>query len=347
MTNNTSSRILPLEGAYPCAILLSWPHQNTDWSDKIKEVRDYYLQLIEILININVPVIIVGPNLTAIKSHFGDYSDKIILFECDTNDTWTRDFGPITVKEKGEWIICDFKFNGWGLKFAACYDNLVTSKLHRSNLFKAEYENHLGFVLEGGSIESDGNGTIMTTSRCLCSPNRNGNLSKAKIEMYLKKYLGAEQVLWLKYGELQGDDTDAHIDTLARFGIKNRIIYTRCYKDKDSHYTELEKMRIELEGFKNINGDSYELIDLPLPDPIFDNEGNRLPATYANYLITPTHIIMPSYGQSENDEIARKKLMYAYEKDVIQLNSNILITQHGSLHCATMQIPISIINLEG
>lgn len=343
-----TNRLLPAEGAYDPVILLSWPHERSDWADVLDEVNRYYERLTDILVGIGLDVIIVTPqanNINAFRRRL-TASDKVKIFECRTNDTWSRDFGPIVVNSNSEWIINDFKFNGWGLKFPACYDNLITSQLCSEGALLGKYENNLGFVLEGGSIESDGAGSIMTTWRCLGSPNRNGNLSRSEIENRLKETLGAKQILWLENGELAGDDTDAHIDTLARFCGDQKIIYTGCDDYNDVHFMSLERMKQELRNFRNVKGEPYELIELPLPDPLFDAEGLRMPATYANYLITPSHIIMPSYGQSEKDLLAATILKNAYNKEVIAIDSQILITQHGSLHCATMQMPKELINLK-
>lgn len=344
-TNIDSRRQLPPEGEYLPVILLSWPHGNSDWADKLDEVSAFYQEFTRLLLSENIKVLVVTPDVENVKTQLGDdsYSPLIRFFECETNDTWTRDFGFITLKTDKGWVACDFKFNGWGLKFPSCFDNLVTSRLYSAGLIKSSYENHLNFVLEGGSIESDGEGTILTTSNCLLSPNRNGGFDKTQIETYLKSSLGAKRILWIENGALEGDDTDSHIDTLARLGVKNRILFTGCDNPSDSHYPALSKMKEELSRLTTLSGQKYQLIELPLPDPIFDDEGNRLPATYANYLVTPRCVFLPVYGQPEKDALAKQLVEKAYERAVLTIDCKILTTQHGSLHCATMQLPEEII----
>jgi len=197
----------------------------------------------------------------------------------------------------------------------------------------------IDFVLEGGSIESDGLGTIMTTTKCLCNPNRNGGLSKNEVEEKFKEYFGAKRVLWLDYGYLVGDDTDSHIDTLARFVSKDTIVYVQCLDEQDEHYDELKKMEEQLLSFRTIEDEPYKLIALPLPSAKFDNEGNRLPATYANFLITNEALIYPTYSLKE-DKIVHEIFKELFvNKEIIPVECSRLIEEGGSLHCSTMQIP--------
>ncbi len=332
---------MPGEWAPQDAILISWPHEDTDWNYMLQEVQDCYLQIASAVTE-HENLIIVTPNPESVKQQLQvlPNQDKIHIYKVETNDTWARDFGPITILDHQKPIALDFKFNGWGLKFAACKDNLINRNLAAASLFAAPIQNHLNFVLEGGSIESDGNDTIMTTSNCLLSPNRNGEFSKHQIEDYLKNAFGAKQILWVDHGDLEGDDTDSHIDTLARFAPNNTIIYTECLNKEDSHYEEILKMGNQIKEFKNIDGNAYNFVTVPLPDPIFDEDGLRLPATYANFLITNNSVLVPIYNQPENDKLALsaiKKAMPDY--NIIGIDCNALIKQHGSLHCVTMQLP--------
>lgn len=317
-----NSRRLPAEWEGHNAILLTWPHRGTDWRGMLPEVRDCYNHIIEaILPHEQVLLVVQEPRA---KSQEPRAESGISTAVIKTNDTWTRDYGPITVEEDGRFIPLDFKFNGWGLKFAANYDNLVTRQLP----LLRPVESHQGFVLEGGSIESDGNGTIMTTESCLLSPNRNGGMSQAEITEYLKKSLGAKQVLWLKKGYVQGDDTDGHIDTLARFAPDNTIVYS----------PNPEGISSELLEFTNIEGKKYSLIQLPIPE-VIEYQGEELPATYANFLIIPGAVLMPTYGQPKKDGEAAYKLSLAFpEREILPIDCRALIKQHGSLHCATMQL---------
>lgn len=341
MTTTASDiRRMPAEWELSSAVLLSWPHENTDWNYMLDEVTACYRQLVEAFAARHIPVVIVAPDTAAVKQQLtGIETSGILFFDVATNDTWTRDFGPITVEEGDSLKVLDFKFNGWGLKFAACFDNLVTSKMCGASLIVAPRENHLSFVLEGGSIESDGNGTILTTAECLMSPNRNGAMSRAEIEAYLKSALGAKRILWLNSGALAGDDTDSHVDTLARIAPHDTIIFTGCDDPADCHYASLKAMEDEICQLRTVDDRPYNLIRLPLPDAQFDEEGNRLPATYCNYLVLPEAVFMPTYGNPLKDMTAAQMLQMVFEKEVVSIDCRPLIKQHGSLHCATMQLP--------
>ena len=261
--------------------------------------------------------------------------DKITYVEIPSNDTWARDHGGITVMEDAKPIVLDFTFNGWGMKFPANLDNQITRQLFEKNIFpdNVKYQNRLNFVLEGGSIESNGQGTILTTAECLLSENRN-NLSKEEIEAKLKEYLGAERILWLHHGYLAGDDTDSHVDTLARFCSPDTIAYVKCDDENDEHYSELKKMEEEIFSFSPLGVGG---IPLPMADAVYDENGDRLPATYANFLIINDAVLMPTYN-SPKDEIARGQLQKAFpDREIIGIDCLALIKQHGSLHCVTMQ----------
>lgn len=312
----------------------------------LDEVTECYKNIVKAITR-HQPIVIVAPDCDTVKQCLSDIKPQypISYITVPTNDTWTRDFGAITTIYNGKWQICDFKFNGWGLKFASDKDNLVTRAMCENHFFKGEYCNYLGFVLEGGSIESDGKGTLLTTSTCLMSPNRNGDLNRAQIEQKLKDCLGANRILWIENGALAGDDTDSHIDTLARMAPNDTIIYVGCQDSSDEHYTCLKEMSIELKTLKTAAGKPYNLIELPLPDAIYDEDGVRLPATYANYLVTPKALYMPVYGQPMKDLMARQMLQIVFDQEIIEIDCRALIKQHGSLHCATMQLPKQIISI--
>ena len=255
-----------------------------------------------------------------------------MLYEVITNDTWARDHGGITVFEDGRPVVCDFTFNGWGMKFAANFDNQITAQLFAQGVFEGySYKNCLKFVLEGGSIESDGKGTLLTTAECLLSDNRN-NLSREEVEIRLKQYFGVDQVLWLNHGYLAGDDTDSHVDTLARLCPNDVITYVQCDDEADEHYDELKKMKKELVDFRTLDGKPFHLIPLPMADAVFV-DGERLPATYANFLIMNKAVLVPVYD-SPKDNMALQQLQKAFpDREVIGIDCNALIKQHGSLHC--------------
>ena len=345
MTNKPEVR-LPSEWEPNGAVILSWPHEQTDWAPILDEVTECYVAIANAIAEEAI-VVIAAPDTSVPRKLLerNPNPDRFVFFDCQTNDTWARDFGPITVRIDGKFAICDFKFNGWGLKFAADKDNLITSKMSRAGLIKADYINCLSFVLEGGSIESDGKGTLLTTSECLLSPNRNGGMSKEEIEEYLKKRFGLSQVLRPNHGALAGDDTDSHIDTLARLAPNDIILYTSTDDTTDGHFQELKLMEDELKTMRTLEGMPYNLIALPLPDAIYD-EGERLPATYANFLILEKSILMPSYGQAKKDWLASQIIKIAFpDHEVKMIDCRALIKQHGSLHCVTMQIPKEILTL--
>ena len=339
---------MPAEWAEQDAVLIAWPHPDTDWNYMLDEVEACYMSVAEAISNHETLIIATPqPDLVSSKLAHLPHRNRICIVDIDTNDTWARDFGPITVETDGVPVALDFKFNGWGLKFASDKDNLINRALKNKGFIAAELVNHLGFVLEGGSIESDGNGTIMTTSNCLLSPNRNGEMSRQDIQDYLMQQFGARQVLWVDHGELAGDDTDSHIDTLARFLPGNIIAYTRCQDSNDCHYAELELMHRQIAAFVNADGKPYGLVTLPLPEPIFDDDGLRLPATYANFLITNRCLLVPTYNQPELDHLALQALQAAVPSHkVVGIDCRALIKQHGSLHCITMQLPKGSTNIK-
>jgi agmatine deiminase len=193
-------------------------------------------------------------------------------------------------------------------------------------------------VLEGGSIESDGEGTILTTSRCLCNPNRNGGMGRDKIEQRLEEHLGATSVLWLDHGYLAGDDTDSHIDTLARFVNTETIVYVNCTDNQDEHYEELQKMREELQAMRRKDGKPYSLIPLPMCEAKYSKSGDRLPATYANFLITNSAVLYPTYNDKSDKRVGEILSELFADREIIPINCLRLIEQGGSLHCSTMQV---------
>lgn len=331
-------------------IFLALPNENTDWNYILQEAIDQYKRLVEAIVREGLHVILLCPSREEAEKIF-DMSvlSDITFVETEYNDTWTRDYGPITILKHGELRCLDFGFNGWGLKFASDQDNQVNRRLNEKFLFtKGLYRNETSFILEGGSIDTDGKGTVLTTTRCLCSPNRNGYLSKHEADQELRKRLGAEHVLFLDYGALIGDDTDSHIDTLARMAPDNIILFTGCKDIDDPQFEELLKMRAQLSMFRNAEGEPYNLVELPLPSAIYDDNGGRLPATYANYLVTENVIFMPTYNQPEKDELAMQTVRIAFpHHKVVGVDCRVLIKQHGSLHCATMQLPKGTIGFRG
>lgn len=333
---------------YPqSAVQLTWPHEDTDWRPILDEVIPCFVSIAKEIIK-REKLLIVCRDKEEVCAQLGEVDDSRIIFcEMETNDTWARDHGGISVMEEKTLAIFDFMFNGWGMKFPANYDNKITHNLFDKDIF-AEVVLRVDmqpFVLEGGSIETDGKGTLLTTAKCLLSINRNEYLAEGHVEYYLKKCFGVKRVLWLNHGYLAGDDTDSHIDTLARFCNENTIAYVQCTDESDEHFKELSAMEKELGKFRQRNRKPYNLIPLPMADRV-EWEGERLPATYANFLIINGAVLVPFYN-SPKDEVAKAALQEAFpDREIIGINCLPLIKQHGSLHCVTMQYPEGFINLE-
>lgn len=345
MNNNI---LLPSEWHPQSAIQLTWPHENTDWEYMLEEVTACFVVLATEIMK-RQKLIIVCANKDVVKYELKEqsiYFDNLQLIELPSNDTWARDHGGISVFNNNKKQIYDFTFNGWGLKFASNFDNQITRGLFANNIINNDVDivNKKNFTLEGGAIESDGKGTLLTTSECLLSPNRNSYFSKEEIENYLKEIFGLNRVLWLDYGYLAGDDTDSHIDTLARFCDEHTIAYVKCDDRNDEHYDALLKMEKQLKSFVDYEGNPYYLIPLPMATPVYDEDNERLPATYANFLIMNDAVLLPFYNDKVKDEEARIRLQKAFPtKEIIGIDCSVLIRQHGSLHCVTMQYPEGVI----
>lgn len=332
---------MPAEWEKQQCTILSFPHEKTDWHnpDNPSELKAALSPFIRIAqaIAYGQAVYILCQDKTATASLFC-YPRNLTFIEIPTNDTWIRDYGYISIFNNHEKELLDFTFDGWGGKFNANLDNSVNSRLHKKGYMGTTSLKNIDFVLEGGSVESDGEGTLLTTSRCLCNPNRNGGLNKLQVEKYLTTYLGMQRILWLDYGYLAGDDTDSHIDTLARFVNKTTIMYVQCNDKNDEHYQELTNMQTQLESFRTLHGKPYTLIPLPMPHAIMDQKKQRLPATYANFLITNHAILYPTYDD-EHDLIVHEIFKNFFTgREIIPINCLKLIEQGGSLHCSTMQV---------
>ena len=333
-----SSRF-PAEWEEQSGILLTWPDELTDWANIMYEVLPVYEQIAcEILKQ--EKLLVVCRNKQLLPS-FIINSPSTIIHEMEINDTWARDHGPLFIIENGRFVLLNFCFNGWGNKFPASYDNQITPNLVSSKTFSTSirFLDFSSFVFEGGSIESNGKGCLMTTSQCLLSDHRNPHLNKKEIEQFLLKNLHSQKIIWLNHGFLEGDDTDSHIDTLARFCNENTIAYVKCQYKKDIHYDSLMRMEEELLS----EGDCFNLIPLPFPDAVFDEDRNRLPATYANFLILNKAILLPVFGVDQDAEAFEVMKKLFPTRQIIAINSLPLIKQHGSIHCITMQFPYGVL----
>jgi agmatine/peptidylarginine deiminase len=309
-------------------VQLTWPHKDTDWAPILPEITSVYEEMAREIAKRESLLIVAPEGLTSHLSPLTSY-----LLTLTSNDTWARDHGFISVEDNGNLILLDFCFNGWGEKFEAAFDNAINRHLYDQELVRGTYENHLDFVLEGGSIESDGKGTVFTTTCCLMAPHRNQPLTQAQIEDRLKQYLGAERIVWINHGSLIGDDTDGHIDTLVRICPDDTLLYIGA----DADHPDLLAMEGELRTLRTFDGRPYRLLRLPLPRPIYDG-GDRLPATYANYLVINGAVLVPTYAQPDLDAEALRTIALAYpDREIVPIDCRPVIRQHGSLHCCTMQ----------
>ena len=327
---------LPAEWEPQWGVQLTWPHAQTDWAPMLSEITATYEEMAR-EISKREHLLIVSPEGKDL-SHLN--AQQLIL---NSNDTWARDHGFITLTDdKGHLRLLDFRFNGWGEKFPAELDNALNRQLYDNGVLEGEYVDCLDFVLEGGSIESDGKGTVFTTTGCLTAPHRNEPMTQKEIEERLKHDLHAERILWIDHGQLTGDDTDGHIDTLVRICPNDTLLYIGCDDPEDEQYEELRLMEEQLKTFRTLEGKPYHLLKLPMPRPIYDG-ADRLPATYANFLVINDAVLCPTYAQPDLDVEALRRIGEAFpNREIIGIDCRPVIRQHGSLHCCTMQFPCGL-----
>lgn len=327
-------------------VQLTWPHEATDWQPYLDAITETYVEMARTIAEREM-LLVVTPDIEGVKELLQGRVDmgRVLLHECPTDDTWARDHAFLTLvadmpEGGGEMRLLDFCFNGWGRKFEAEKDNAINRSLFpllQTVLPSPVYEDHLDFVLEGGSIESDGQGTLFTTTGCLLAANRNQPLTKQEIEQQLISRLHAKRVLWIDHGHLAGDDTDGHIDTLVRIAPNDTLLYIGTDDTADEHYADLKAMEEQLRTFRTMDGRPYRLLRLPLPAPIYDGK-DRLPATYANYLVLNGAVLVPTYGQPLCDRQAIETIQQAFPgREMVLVDSRTIIRQHGSVHCCTMQ----------
>lgn len=322
-------------------VMIAWPHADTDWVDLLETAEFTYRALARAILEVeNLLVVCRDPaHAEKIRAELAITGAELarLHFACAPyNDTWARDFGPLTVLRDGKPVLLDFTFNGWGNKFDASDDNQVTARLQ----WQAPVET-VDLVLEGGSVEINSNGLLLTTSHCLLNPNRNPHMTQAQIEAVLRERFSVREFLWLHHGHLEGDDTDAHIDTLARFCDDSTIAYVQCTDETDDHYDALRNMEAELQALAAQH--QLTLVPLPMADAVFDEDGHRLPGTYANFLIINGAVLVPTYN-SARDHGALAQVQKAFPgKRIVGVPCLPLIHQHGSLHCVTMQLPEGVL----
>jgi agmatine deiminase len=319
-------------------VLMAFPHEETDWAryEDWEAVTAPFVRTAQAIAYYQM-IYMLTRDAAAIKPLFCS-TTNIIFIEAEYDDTWTRDYGAISLEEEGAKKLLDFTFDGWGGKFDATRDNAINTFLASKGFLGGTPVESIDYVLEGGSIESDGAGTIMTTSSCLCHPNRNGGLDKKGVEKHLREYLGAQRVLWLDHGTILGDDTDGHIDTLARFVNRDTIAYVTCDNPDDPHYKPLKAMEEQLRTFRTPEGDAYTLVPLPMPAPKLNAEGKRLPATYANFLITNGAVVYPTYKDPNDKKVGEILGGLFPDREIIPIGAMPLIEEGGSIHCSTMPL---------
>lgn len=322
---------------------MAWPHPGTDWVDILDSVEEVYItiacaicqqQALLLLCQNDEHQLAITLKLKVAGANIQHISFQSIPYD----DTWIRDYAALSIIQDGQTRLLDFNFNGWGHKFPFNNDNRVNQLLNERKLWADISLESVDYVLEGGSLDTDGQGTILTTSTCLLNDNRNPLASKNSVEALLAELLGCHRVLWLDHGFMAGDDTDSHIDMLARFCSPNSIIYMACQQSDDEHFSALKQMEQELEAFRTCDGQAFQLYPVNIPSPIYDQDSRRLPASYVNFLILDHSVLAPVYGDKQADSAAIKQLTRAFpQHKIIAIDCKALIMQHGSLHCATMQ----------
>lgn len=337
----------PAEWSAQDGILIAWPHAGTDWAANLAEVETTYAALLAAITRRQRALVCVADaeiqrRMRALAIEAGADLDRIDAIAIDYDDTWLRDSGPITVVSSGRHRLLDFRFTGWGGKFEASRDDRLVAGLIERGVFAPGIDHEsIDFALEGGAIESDGEGSVLTTWRCLST--RHPDRSRSEIEQRLARHLHAERILWLEHGALDGDDTDAHVDTLARFAAVDAIVYQGCDDSLDEHHAPLQAMAAELTALRTRHGSAYRLHALPWPRPIHASDGRRLAASYANFLIVNGAVLMPGYGDPA-DHAAAQVLARAFPDRTIEIvPCRPLIEQNGSLHCVTMQLPQGVL----
>ena len=339
---------LPPEWSPQSGVMLTWPRSDVEWNPDYASAERCHTAIAK-EISLRQPVIITcmdAAHAERIRGYVRDAGgrpENLRIYPFPSNDAWARDHGPITVLKDGKLTLLDFIFNGWGTKYPHEEDNRLSRRLHQAGAFGATPMESIDLVLEGGSIEVDAEGTLLTTESCLLNKNRNPTLTRAEIEALLTKYLGIDRILWLKHGAIDGDDTDGHIDTLARLCDGRTIAYQACEDKTDPHYASLKAMENELQALRRKDGQPYKLVSLPWPQAVIDHTGRRLPATYANFLIMDSAVLVPTYNDPA-DAAALKALAGCFPgREIVGVPCRSLIYQYGSLHCVTMQFPKGVV----
>jgi agmatine/peptidylarginine deiminase len=343
----------PAEWEEQDAILLAWPHADTDWAANLADVQASYVALLSAICRFQRAVLIVPNAATEAEvrqrlQHDAHCAKRLSFVRAAYDDTWLRDSGPITLTvgnrvSDEHFLLNDFRFTGWGGKFEASRDDLLVSALFEAGKFRNARLRSWDFALEGGAIDGDGAGSILTTYHCL--HERHPALSHGELSQQLALMLHADRVLMLEHGELQGDDTDAHIDTLARFAAVDAIVFQACDEISDPHHAPLSRMQAEIAELRTRQTQPYRLFPLPWAKPIHAQDGRRLAASYANFLIINGAVLMPAYGDAADTQAALVLQQAFPDRTVVPVPCRALIEQNGSLHCVTMQLPRGVLNV--
>lgn len=325
-------------------VILAWPHGDTDWAPILEHAERTYTALAREILAREALLVLCRDEAHRVRilerlTDSGARIERLRFRILPYDDTWTRDYAPLAVREDGAIRMQDFRFNGWGGKYPAERDDAVSAALPWAVPLEPQ-----SLILEGGSVETDGAGTLLTTSACLLNPNRNPERDRHGLERELATALGIRDIIWLNHGALEGDDTDAHVDTLARFCTPDTIAYVQCTDPADSHFDGLQRMESELREQAAERG--LSLVALPWPPACYNDDGERLPATYANFLIINDAVLVPTYGAATDRQALDALTPVFPGREVVGVDCRVLIEQHGSLHCATMQLPEAVIREE-
>ncbi|MEE8119327.1 MAG: agmatine deiminase family protein [Gammaproteobacteria bacterium] len=343
-----NNRRVPAEWELQSVVQLTWPHTNSDWVNDLIAVEQTFACIATEVSRRQLVIVVCHSHdqikhITGLIKIAGGDTDRLYICVTPSNDTWARDHGPISVLDNSSPRLLDFRFNGWGGRYPAKLDNMITQNLDSTKTFGDTPVDSIDLELEGGALDFDGHGTLLTTRSCLIDARDTKSKTQEEFEEIFFELFGVVETHWLQNGRLEGDDTDGHIDTLARFTDVETIAYQGCDNTSDCHYEPLRRMASELKSFQNFMGKPYRLVELPLPAPVYDKTGNRLPATYANFLVINEAVLVPTYADPA-DTTALKCLQTCFpDRTIIGIDCRSLIQQFGSLHCATMHYPASVV----
>lgn len=333
----------PAEFALHRATWLSWPHKEASWPGKIHSIYPNYSLFVKELTSselvcINVNDDVMKQFATNCLLQQGVDISKVTFYINPTNDAWCRDHGPaflINPAAKQKKVIVDWNYNAWGNKYPPYdLDDVIPTRI-AEQLGLPVY--HPGIIMEGGSVEFNGEGTVLTSSCCLLNENRNAHLKKPDVENYLHDYYGVKQVLWVDEGII-GDDTDGHIDDTVRFVNADTVLTVVEENKDDENYGLLQKNLRQLSKMRLENGRQMNIVELPMPDPVI-YESQRLPASYANFYISNGSVIVPIF-QCANDDRALEIIQHCFpDRNVIGIDSTDIIWGLGSFHCLSQQEP--------